>query len=70
MASFVGYRVPEWDENQMSVPCRALGCPTRVYRDVRCHRHGGDPDYEWTTSIYGETVYTIKKEGADAETSV
>lgn len=45
------------DENAISVPCAIDGCNTRVYGDVRCPEHGGDPTYSWTTSDWGETTY-------------
>jgi hypothetical protein len=59
MAAIVNYH--GLDENAISVPCRMSGCEKRVYRDVRCREHGGDPDYEWSESLYGDVKYTIKQ---------
>ena len=48
------------DENAISVPCRIEGCNARVHGDVRCGSHGGSPIYEWRTSAFGETTYSVK----------
>lgn len=50
------------DENSTSVQCRIEGCNARVHGDVSCRWHGGDPDYEWRTSAWGVTVWSIKTE--------
>ena len=56
------------DEDAISVPCRMAGCEKRIYRDVRCREHGGDPDYEWSTSEWGETTYLTRPEAQEGQT--
>ena len=46
------------DEQGTSVKCQIDGCFAQVHGDVRCRAHGGDPFYEWTTSIFGLTEWS------------
>ena len=48
--------------NAITVPCLIEGCFARVYNDVRCREHGGDPDYEWRTDIWGDVKYAARPE--------
>jgi hypothetical protein len=67
MAQFVGYH--GLDENSISVQCDIEGCDARVNGDHRCTEHGGDPEYEWRTSAFGETSYLIRKGAPDNGTT-
>lgn len=41
-----------------SVKCEIDGCFAHVHGAVRCRAHGGDPFYEWTTSVFGITDWS------------
>ena len=51
------------DENAISVSCAIDGCHARVVNATRCAEHGGQPTYEWRTSIEGAVKYIVTSEG-------
>ena len=55
--------------DEITTACEIHGCHVRVLDDFRCTTHGGHPQVEVATDMWGKTTYSFHTEEQREETT-